>query len=142
MDDQPQIQKPGNDVFIGGQKYERDRISAVTWAFILIWAGLVFLATNTGFLEQFSSPVLGLPEGLRSLTTWSLIFMGAGVILLLEVLARIILPHTRHNFVGSLILAVVFIGIGMGQHFSWSVIGPIILIALGLSFLIKGVFKG
>ncbi len=142
MDDQPLPKKSGNDVFIGGQRYERDRISAITWAFILIWAGLVFLASNTGYMERFSFALPGLPDGLRGLSTWSMIFLGAGFILLLEVVARIIFPQTRRNFLGSLILAVVFIGIGMGQYFSWSVIGPIILIALGLSFLLKGVFKG
>jgi hypothetical protein len=129
-------------MYIAGQRYERDRISAITWAFILIWAGLVFLATNTGYLDRFSFALPGLPDGLRSLSTWSLIFLGAGVILLLEVVARLILPQTRKHFGGSLILAVVFIGIGMGQYFSWAVIGPIILIALGLTFLLKGVFKG
>jgi len=142
MNEQPEQNKPDTTMFIAGQKYERDRISAITWAFILIWAGLVFLGSNTGFVDRFSFALPGLPDGLRTLSTWSLIFLGAGIILLLEVFARLIFPQTRKHFGGSLLLAVVFIGISMGQYFSWAVIGPIILIALGLTFLLKGVFKG
>ena len=33
---------------------ERDTLSSVVWAFILIWAGLVFLAVNSGWLDRIS----------------------------------------------------------------------------------------
>lgn len=34
------------------EKHDRDPLSSLTWALILIWAGLAFLASNLGWLDQ------------------------------------------------------------------------------------------
>lgn len=131
-------EKKENSIYIGGEKYKRDRVSTITWAFMLIWAGIVFLLNNIGMLDRFLLNIPGLPASFQLLTTWQIILLGAGVILLIEVLVRLLVPDMRSNFGGPLVLAAVFIGIGLGQVFSWAITGPVILIAIGLSFLLRG----
>ena len=37
------------------EKWHRDPLSAIIWALIFIWAGLVLLASNLGYLTQLIS---------------------------------------------------------------------------------------
>ena len=125
---------------------ENDRLSSITWAFILMWAGLVFLADNLGWF-----PLVGLQvapgwsfetfTNWDSFGVWNLIALGAGGILVLETIARLLIPQFRRNVGGSLIVAAVFLGVGLGGWFSWSYLWPVILIAVGLNILIKGLFR-
>jgi len=115
----------------GYEKWHRDPLSAVVWAAILIWAGLALLAENIGLLAPF-----------EWLNGWGLIFIGAGGIVLLEVVIRLLVPSYRRGVGGTLVFAVILIGIGLGNLFGWSVIWPLILIAVGLSILLRGLFRG
>ena len=122
------------------EKYRRDPLSAIIWAFILIWAGVVLLADNLGYLDQIRSALaVESPAWLEQIGAgaWQLIFLGAGVILLFEVLLRLIVPSYRRSVTGTLILAFVFIGIGLGNLISWYIIWPLILIATGLSIIFR-----
>jgi len=130
-----------NSVYVGGQKYDRDRISSITWAFIFIWAGLVFLANNMGWVRNISIQIPGVDKAIQFYEVWPMIFLGAGVILLLETVARIIIPGTRKHFTAPLIMGMIFLGIAFGQAYSWLIVGPIILIGLGLSFLLRGITR-
>ncbi len=121
------------------EKWRRDPLGTVVWAAILIWAGLVFLADNFGLLSNFSGENVLPPEmSAFEPTTWSIVMLGAGVILLIEVLIRIIIPTYRRPIMGTLIIAIVFIGVGLGNAFNWSLIFPLILIVVGLSIIFKG----
>lgn len=113
------------------EKWRRDPLGSVAWAGILIWAGVVFLAENMGWLRTLGPPF-------DRLEAWSLIFAGAGVIFLGIVLVRLLVPDYRRPVVGTLILALVFLGIGLGDTVGWGVIWPIVLIALGVSFILGG----
>jgi len=121
------------------EKYRRDPLSAVIWAAILIWAGVVLLLDNLGYLESLKQMVQfeGPDWLIGGIGVWGLIFAGAGVILLLEVLARLLIPAYRRPVTGTIILAFVFIGIGLGNLISWNVVWPIILIAIGLSIVVR-----
>jgi hypothetical protein len=123
------------------EKYRNDPLNTVTWAAILIWAGLAFLAQNMGWLAQVSFNRL--PEGwnVGSLEAWTVIFIGAGVILLINALARVLIPAYRSPIGGTIVLAAVFMGIGLGNLFGWAVVWPIILIAAGLSILLRGMVR-
>jgi hypothetical protein len=124
------------------EKHRDDPLSSITWAVILIWAGLVFLADNLGWLQNI--PVTALPDGvhiLGKLEAWTVIMLGAGVILLINVVARLLIPAYRSPVRGTIILAAVFIGIGLGNMVGWNVVWPIVLIAIGLSFLVGGGFR-
>lgn len=122
---------------------ERDMLSSITWAFILIWAGLVFLATNLGWFDRLGividqSWVFRSFEDWNSFGVWNLIALGAGAIILLEAIARLLLPNFRRHVGGTLIVAAVFIGLGLGGWFSWSYLWPLILIAVGINVLLTG----
>ena len=116
----------------------RNDISTVAWAFVLLWAGLTYLAENLGYLQRWISSIPGLPEKAYDMTAFSVVFLGAGVIFFIEAILRIVLPGQGNGFTGTIILAAVGIGVGLGNIISWSLVGPIILIAIGLSFLLRG----
>lgn len=125
---------------------QRDALSSVIWAAILIWAGLVFLAANTGWLDRFLT--VGflsryLPRGMFFFEpgVWSLIMLGAGIILLAEVVVRLSVPNYRRHINGTLITAAIFISIGLGNMFGWDLVWPFILIAVGASILLGNVLR-
>ncbi|OIO88460.1 MAG: hypothetical protein AUK03_16190 [Anaerolineae bacterium CG2_30_64_16] len=112
------------------EKWRRDPLSAVVWALILIWAGLVLLADTTGLLARF-----------ELIDTWGVIFLGAGVLLLLEAAARFLLPEYRRPIMGTVIFGLILIAIGLGDLVSWGIIWAIALIAIGAILLVGGVFR-
>jgi hypothetical protein len=122
------------------EKYRRDPLGTLIWAVILIWAGLVMLAGNLGFLDRlnirFSDS--NFPFEFPFANTWGLFFVGAGLILLIEIVIRLVIPTYRRPVMGTFILAIVFFGIGLG---SWELIWPLIIIAVGLSLILRGVFR-
>jgi len=126
---------------------ERDMLSSIVWAAILIWAGLVFLAVNTGWLDRvLASGVIAqyLPKGMELFepAIWGIIMLGAGVILLVEAIIRSLVPQFHRHLGGTLVVAAIFIAIGLGNIFqNWTLIWPFMLIALGASILLGGMFR-
>lgn len=113
------------------EKWRRDPLSAAVWAIILIWAGLVLLAENAGLLA-------GLRIQDTRIEAWPVILIGAGVILLLEILVRLLVPSYRRPISGTFIFAAILIGSGLGNLFGWAAIWPLIIIAIGVSLLLRG----
>ena len=109
------------------EKWRRDPLSGIVWASILIWAGLVLLVDNLGFLARF-----------ERLDAWAVIFIGAGLIVLAGVVVRLLVPAYRRAVTGTLILGFILIAIGLENLLSWNVIWPLILIALGVFVLVRG----
>lgn len=115
------------------EKTRRDPLGAIVWPVILIWAGLVLLAANFSLFNTLFGRAFGITGG----DTWSVILVGAGVIVLLEVVVRLIIPDYRRPVTGSLILAVILIGLGLGNLTNWGVVWPLIIIVIGLSILLR-----
>ena len=123
------------------EKYRRDPLGAIIWACILIWAGVVLLLNQLGYLDAIKERLfatqadwtLGFPG---DFSIWGLIFLGAGVLLLFEVLLRLLIPSYRKSVTGTIILAFVFIGIGLGNVLRWEFILALVLIAVGLSIIV------
>ena len=121
------------------EKYRRDPLGTLVWAVILIWAGVVWLANNFGFLDRMRGRLADLPVDLPfGAEVWTIFFAGAGVILLIEVVIRLVVPEYRRPIMGTVILAIVFFGLALG---SWNLIWPLILIVAGASILLRGIFK-
>jgi hypothetical protein len=116
------------------EKWRRDPVEAAVWAFVLIWAGIVWLLSNTGTLEN----IFG-----EKVEWWAVGFLGAGLIVLLGVGARLVVPAWRRPVTGSLILGLIFIGIALGQITGgWVVVGPLVLIGIGIAGLAAFFFRG
>jgi hypothetical protein len=126
---------------------ERDTLSSIVWAAILIWAGLVFLAVNTGWLNKvLTSGTIAqyLPKGMELFepAVWGIIMLGAGVILLAEAIIRLLVPQFHRHLGGTLVVAAIFIAIGLGNIFqNWTLIWPFMLIALGATVLVGGLLR-
>jgi hypothetical protein len=123
------------------EKWRRDPLGSITWAAILIWAGLVLLADNLGMLKAFTLPFYQiLPERLLWLNpeVWSVILIGAGLIVLIEVVLRLLVPALRRHVGGNLVLAAILIGAGLGNIYGWNLVWPFVLIAIGIGFLLRG----
>jgi hypothetical protein len=69
---------------------------------------------------------------------WQVFFLGAGVLVLFEIVIRLLVPSYRRRMMGTFIGAIVLFALGLGQ---WTVIWPVILIAIGLSILLRGLFR-
>lgn len=108
------------------EKWRRDPLSAAVWAIILIWLGLMLLAYNLDFFED------------SFLDAWPIFFAGAGGILVLEIIFRLLVPAYRQPVIGTAILAIVFLSIGLGGLINWNLIWAVALIGLGLFILVRG----
>ena len=99
------------------------------------------LAGNLGYLTTLLSRlnlrIADVPWQLPvSSEVWTIFFLGLGVILLLGVLLRMLVPAFRHDVLGNAILAIVAFSVSL-----WRVdlIWPFILIAVGVSILLRKV---
>lgn len=129
------------------EKWYRDPVSSLVTAAILIWAGVVLLSNNLGYAGVFTNILESLPIQTSDLG-WDLyfasselvqvFFLGAGLIWLLEALVRLAVPSYRQPVTGTFILAVVSFAIALGN---WSIIWPLVLIAIGLSVLLRSVLR-
>jgi hypothetical protein len=112
------------------EKWRRDPINAAVWALIVIWGGVVLLAANMGLFDRF--------EGIDG---WEVFFAGAGLLLLLEVLFRLLVPAYRQPVIGNIILGIIFLSIGLGGLLNWGVIWGIAVILIGAYLLFSGLFR-
>ena len=105
-----------------------DSLGPLVWGLIVIWAGLALVAANLGTFPWLAWD-----------NVWALIFIGAGLLFLLEVVIRVLMPAYRRPVRGRLILAFVALGIGLGGYIGWELTWPLILVGVGLA-IILGVF--
>lgn len=147
MDDPQFEEKEEKEVLKHDEKMaDNDGLGSVTWALILIWSGLVFLASNLGWFDQLGLNVdrrwmFRSLEDWTSFGVWNLVALGSGAIVLLEVGIRLLVPKFRRHVGDSLIVAAVLIGIGLGGFFSWGILWPLILIAVGLNMLLSSLWR-
>jgi hypothetical protein len=101
-----------------GWMTKEDELDRLVWAVSFIWAGIVVM------LAHYHS----YPED----QAWTLFFLGAGTLVLSEIVARLVLPAYRTADLGDLIWAAFLFGVGTDR---WDWILPFILIAIGWSLL-------
>src|SRR4030065_2010539 len=111
------------------EKWRRDPLGSLFWALILIWAGVALLLNNLGMVR------------VPGLEVWELIFLGAGVLILIEVSVRLLVPAYRKPVGGSLILAIVFLSIGLQGFVAGNLIWAVGLILIGVYVLLRVVMR-
>jgi hypothetical protein len=125
------------------EKYRRDPLSAIAFAVILIWGGVVLLFVNLGLLdlfEEFRERVGISPSELPFNVPffenggWSVFWLGASIILMAVVVLRLLVPSYRRPLGGTIFWALAFLGLAIGN---WSCIGPLILIGIGVSLILR-----
>jgi hypothetical protein len=104
--------------------WKSDRLDALGWAAIFIWGALVLLARTSNF-----------ETNLNWWDGWAVFFTGAGVIVLLKAVLRILVPEHRRPWVGDLICGLILLGFGLGDQVNWSWVWPVLLITIGLIIL-------
>jgi len=122
------------------EKWRRDPISAIVWAILFMWAGVVLLADNLDLLQPWLNN-LAQSTGiafLAEMEAWEVILIGGGLIVLVEVIVRLCIPQYRRAVGGTIFFAILLLSIGLGNVIGWEVVGPLIFIALGLSILVRG----
>jgi hypothetical protein len=107
----------------GSEKYRNDPLAGIVLACALIWAGIAWILSNAGVFGPGAEP-------------WPLALTGAGAIVILGVIVRLLVPQYRRPVGGSLVLGFVLVGVGLGQLLGWSIIGPLVLIAVALSIIV------
>jgi hypothetical protein len=106
------------------EKYRRNPLGALSFAFLLVWLGVILLLQNTGAIKV-------------SEHAWAIFFWGGGGLIVAETIVRLATPRWRRAVMGSFIWGAVWIGVGFGLWFgNWDVIGPLVLIAVGLGILV------
>ncbi|MBC7185506.1 MAG: hypothetical protein H5U38_00575 [Calditrichaeota bacterium] len=111
----------------GGQQHAA--LSGVVSGLAIVWLGIVFLLDRRGVL----APGVG--------WVWYFLF-GLGVILLLEVIARHVLPQYRQRSAGRLVAAVALMAIGAWQITGLGEWWPLLLIAAGLVLIVGSLRPG
>lgn len=101
--------------------WRNDQLDALGWAAIFIWGGLVLLAQATNFAANFSW-----------WNGWPVFFTGAGFIVLVVAVIRLLTPKYRRRVLVSLIFGFILLAIGLGSWF-WIVL----LFVIGLIILIS-----
>lgn len=117
------------------EKSQSDRVSAVIWALIFIWGGLVLLANNMGLFDRLRLQPMSWPWEMPFAAggPWRIFFLGVGLLLVIEAIVRLLLPEYRRPILGAIIGAIVFLSLGLGNI---AVLWPLILIAIGVVIVI------
>ena len=112
-------------------------LDALIWALVFVWAGVVLLLENLGYLDAVAFGAFDMPWNLPFRpTVWTLVLLGAGTLVAVDILVRVVIPAYRRNVLGYLILMFVLIFLGLGRV---ELIWPTILISLGLVLIIRHV---
>ena len=114
------------------EKWEHNSLRMICLAVILIWGGLVALA---GSLKLFH---YGWDEH-----GWAIFLLGAGVILVVKVIVRLLVPEYRRPIGASLLIGFILILVGLFDliNWNWNYIWPFILIIIGLFIVLRGAFR-
>ncbi len=99
-----------------------DRLDSVIWALAFIWGGLVAFSHSLGYLPDVDP--------------WSLFFIGAGLLVIIELTVRVLVPAHRRDLLGTLLWAGFMFLLG-----GWSFFWPFFLVAVGAYILLSSYLR-
>jgi hypothetical protein len=106
------------------EKYRRNPLGFISFALLVIWLGVTLLLQNAGVIDDSDHG-------------WAIFFWGGGIIILVLAVFRLVIPRFRRPVVGSFVWGAIWLGIGFGLWYDkWEVIGPIVIIAIGVAVLV------
>ncbi len=112
------------------EKYRRDPLSGAIWAGMLIMAGVIFLADNLGYLPRIGNA-----------QPWNWVLIGAGGLLLLEVVIRVASPDYARPIMGRIIFAGILMFAGLNGIINIEFAWPLILVAIGVAVLANAILR-
>lgn len=107
------------------EKWARDPLGGLIWGLIIILAGLALVAANLGTFPWLTWD-----------NAWAFIFIGAGLLFVLEIVIRLVVPSYRRPVGGRVILAFVALGIGIGAFIGWELTWPLIIVGIGIAIIV------
>jgi peptidoglycan/LPS O-acetylase OafA/YrhL len=107
------------------EKYRKNPLGFVTFALMVIWLGVFLLLQNQGV---FADDNRG----------WAIFVWGLAALSLAELVIRVGVPRWRRATGGSFVWTAILIGVGFGLWYegNWEIIGPIVVIAIGVALLV------
>ena len=107
------------------EKYERNPVGYLLFAVLLFWVGVFFLLRNRHII----------PDDDRG---WAYLVWGAAALAFLEIAIRLAIPRFRRALTGTFVWAAIWTGVGAGLWTGgdWEIIGPVILIAVGIALVV------
>ncbi len=108
--------------------WKQDRLDSAGWGLFFLWGALVIVAEVTNFSSNFSW-----------WSGWSIFFIGAGVITLIQLIIRLLVPKYRIKWMGNLIGTGILFAMGffLGE---WEGLGwfwVILMAIIGIVILAK-----
>ncbi len=112
----------------GRQDWRQDRLDSAGWGLFFLLGALIIVAQTTNFSDNFAW-----------WTGWSVFFIGAGIITLIQAIIRLLVPKYHHKWMGNLIGSGILFSLGffMGD---WEGLGwfwVVILAIIGIVILAK-----
>jgi len=105
------------------ENYRRNPLGFLSFGLLIVWLGVTLLLQNADVIEN-------------SDRGWALFAWGGGVIILAEAIVRLLVPAWRRPLVGSFVWGAVWLGVGFGLWYeNWEIIGPLVIIAVGVAIL-------
>jgi hypothetical protein len=104
--------------------WQTDKVDAIGWGIVFIWAALILLADITDFSANLSW-----------WNGWGVFLVGAGAITLITTIVRAGLPEYRDKWLGGLIWGCILLAIGLGTWGNVEWIWVIALFAIGYVIL-------
>ena len=105
------------------EKYRRNPLGFVSFALLIIWLGVILLLQNADVIPDDD-------DG------WAIFLWGGGGLILLGAVIRLLVPAWRRPVIGTFIWGAIWVGVGFGLRYqSWEVVGPIVIIAIGVAIL-------
>ena len=109
------------------------RLEATVWSALLLWGGAVLLAANTGALDRWLTRAAYVP---RQADGWTVFFLGAALILVVEIALRTLVPAYGKPELCTCAGALVVSALAPG---SWALFWPLVLLVAGASLLLSAV---
>jgi hypothetical protein len=112
-----------------GDRQARRRLEGLWWAVVLIWAGLVFAADQMELVPQIADA-----------TTWSWIFLGAGVLGIVGSFYRLTASDVPNPTTWDWVWGGICLIIGLDGFVTLTIFWPLILILVGGLSLINALW--